>query len=256
MKLDAPPRYNGARKPGARVWLQQMERYMRLMHYDPMNRLDIVAMRIEGAASSWVNATLQAIQLGWRPYFADWEDFCAAMIAAFEPITETEEARKQLRALKQTGRVAGYIQRFQELQCRLPGMNEEEAFSTFLAGLNPHLQEHVGAHVQGDLEAAKAMALRMDMFHQASGSGDGGKKKEKKKGAVRVIEGPSVGESSEVNVLHGKKKGKEGKKNAGKGKTSKKERGPVKCFNCGGEHPLRACKEWIEIRKKYRSGNP
>ena len=43
-------------------------------------------------------------------------------------------------------------------------MNEEEAFSTFLAGLMPHLQEHVGAHVQGDLEAAKQMALRMDMF--------------------------------------------------------------------------------------------
>ena len=67
---------------------------MRLMRYDPMDWLDIVAMRIEGAASSWVNATIQAIQLGWRPYFADWEDFRVAMIVAFEPIIETKEARK------------------------------------------------------------------------------------------------------------------------------------------------------------------
>ena len=62
-----------------------------------------------------------------------------------------------------------YINKFQELQCRLPEMNEEEAFSTFLNGLMPHLQEHMGAHVQGDLEAAKRMALRMDMHRGIMG---------------------------------------------------------------------------------------
>ena len=43
-------------------------------------------------------------------------------------------------------------------------MTAEEAFSTFMSGLMPHLQEHVGAHVQGDLEAAKRMALCMEMY--------------------------------------------------------------------------------------------
>ena len=43
-------------------------------------------------------------------------------------------------------------------------MNAEEAFSTFLSGLMPHLQEHVGAHVQGDLEAAKRMAFKMEIY--------------------------------------------------------------------------------------------
>ena len=33
MKLEAPPRYSGKRQPGARVWLTQMERYMRVMCY-------------------------------------------------------------------------------------------------------------------------------------------------------------------------------------------------------------------------------
>ena len=58
MKLEAPLRCSGKRQPGARVWLTQMERYMRLMRYAPTDWLDVVAMRVEGAASSWVNAVL------------------------------------------------------------------------------------------------------------------------------------------------------------------------------------------------------
>ena len=58
----------------------------------------------------------------------------------------------------QTGRVRESIQCFQELQYRLPSMIDEEAFHAFLSGLVPHLQEHVGAHAQGDLKQAMAMA--------------------------------------------------------------------------------------------------
>ena len=134
MKLDAPPRYGGGRKPGARVWLSQMERYMRLMKYPHSDWLDVIAMRVEGAASSWMNATLLSIEQGQRVRFIDWDDFSSAMIAQLEPVTELEEARKALRALKRTGKIATYIQKFQELQCRLPGMNAEEAFSTFQIG--------------------------------------------------------------------------------------------------------------------------
>ena len=81
MKLDAPPRYGGGRKPGARVWLSQMERYMRLMKYPRSDWLDVVAMRVEGAASSWMNATLLSIERGQRVRFIDWDDFSSAMIA-------------------------------------------------------------------------------------------------------------------------------------------------------------------------------
>ena len=61
MKIEEPPRYSGKRQPSVRVWLTRMERYMRLMRYSPSNWLDIVAMRGEGAASSWVNAMLQDV---------------------------------------------------------------------------------------------------------------------------------------------------------------------------------------------------
>ena len=72
VKIEAPPRYAGKRQPSVRVWLTQMERYMRLMRYSPSDWLDIVAMRVEGAASSWVNAVLQDVAAGHRAAFLTW----------------------------------------------------------------------------------------------------------------------------------------------------------------------------------------
>ena len=85
---------------------------MTLMCYTPTDWLDVVAMRVEGAASSQVNAVLQDIFAGHRPVFRTWAQFKEAMVQQFEPTTEVEEVQKQLRALRQTGRVAGYVQKF------------------------------------------------------------------------------------------------------------------------------------------------
>ena len=49
VNIEAPPRYSGKRQSSVRIWLTQMERYMR---YSPSDWLDIVAMRVEGGASS------------------------------------------------------------------------------------------------------------------------------------------------------------------------------------------------------------
>ena len=67
---------------------------MRLMRYSPSEWLDIVAMRVEGAASSWVNAMLQDVAAGRSAAFLTWRQFMQAMIHQFELVTETEEAQK------------------------------------------------------------------------------------------------------------------------------------------------------------------
>ena len=82
---------------------------------------------------------LQNVVAGHRVAFQTWCSFTQAMIHRFEPMTEVEEAQKQLRALRQTGRFGGYIQKFQKLQYHLPNMLVEEAFHAFLSGLTPHL---------------------------------------------------------------------------------------------------------------------
>ena len=61
-------------------------------------------------------------------------------------------------------------------------MTAEEAFHAFLSGLAPHLQEHVGAHVQGDLEAVMAMAQHLEVHR---GAGDGAKAGGEKKRSGR-----------------------------------------------------------------------
>ena len=115
MKFDAPPRYGGGRLPGVRVWLGLMKCYMQLTNCPPKDWLDIVAMRVEGAASAWLNAVLVSIERGRQLHFLDWDNFKTTMIATFEPLTELKEARKALQALCQMSKASNYIQKFQEL---------------------------------------------------------------------------------------------------------------------------------------------
>ena len=52
LKLEGPARYSGGQKPSVRTWLVEVERWMRLMHYLPADWVDIVATRLDGAAST------------------------------------------------------------------------------------------------------------------------------------------------------------------------------------------------------------
>ena len=85
-------------------------------------------------------------------------------------------------------------------------MMAKEAFYAFLSGLAPHLHEHVGAHVQGDLEVAIAMAQRLEVYHGAGGRAKAsGEKKEfgkfqkrNKKGAALIVQGNEAKEIVQV----------------------------------------------------------
>ena len=69
-----------------------MERYMRLMKCSPSDWLDIVAMRVEGAPSSWVIVVLQDVVASNRAAFLTWRQLTQAMIHRFKLVMETEEA--------------------------------------------------------------------------------------------------------------------------------------------------------------------
>ena len=76
------------------------------------------------------------------------------MIRTFQLETEIEVARQQILNLKQTGRVAGYVQKFRELQYKIPSMTDEEAYTLFLRGLNSEIRTFVGVNVPQGLEMA------------------------------------------------------------------------------------------------------
>ena len=140
-------------------------------------------------------------------------------------------------------------------------MIDEEAFHTFISGLQPQLQEHVGAHVQGDLEATISMAQRLEVYRGGDGAktaSEGPKNfKKDKKGNVVQVEGSSSRGTVQVVQAVKKQQPKKGKGNSGScGKKAKRGgRKKVQCHNCGGDHFLRDCKEWKEIKEKLRSSS-
>ena len=140
-------------------------------------------------------------------------------------------------------------------------MIDEKAFYAFISGLQPHLQERIGAHVQGDLEAAIAMAQRLEVHRGGDGAKEGGKGpkkfKNQKKGMSAQVKGSSSRGAIQVVQVVKKPQQKKGKGGSGSGgkKTKRGGRKKVQCHNCGGDHFLRDCKEWKEIQEKLRSSS-
>ena len=85
---------------------------MHLMCYAPIDWLDVVAIRVEGTVSNWMNVVLQDVAIGHKPMFHMWDQFKESMVQQFELVTGIEEARKQLCALRQTSQVTSYVQKF------------------------------------------------------------------------------------------------------------------------------------------------
>ena len=253
LKLEPLAKYSGQRQLGVRAWLMQEERYLRLSRFSEEDWVEIAALRLDGAAATWANALLLEVSEGHRmPY--SWEEFRTKMIARFESVTENEEARRELRELRQIGRVAGYTAKFQELRSRLPSMTDEEAFSVYLAGLNSHIREQVGAHVKGNLEEAITMAQRIEIYRggDSKNKGQSSKKFQKKnKNSVNQVQGQPSGETPQVNAVQPQQKKKSGQK--GKGNTRRGGRRNIKCHCCGGNHLMRDCKDLKEAMAKLRS---
>ena len=229
---------------------------MRLMRYPLTDWIDIVATRLDGAASSWMEKELQNARRQRRVAWAMWEGFTAAMTRAFEPATVVEEARQQILNLRQTGRVNGYVQRLCELLYKVPTMTEEESYTLFLRGLNADVRTSVGVNVPAGLEAAMTWAQRVDLWQsRESAGGDGEKSGEKKQkgklGNISGEPGPSAG--AQVLVVQGAAAqntgGQRDKGGKGKGKQKGRQRQqrdqkPPRYFICGEGHQMKDCAQW------------
>ena len=116
---------------------------------------DAIATRMKGGAATWMNNQLQVAARNQRMPWATWAEFCDALRGQFEPISREERARRAIHDLKQTGSVGQYIYRFNELRAYISSMNQAEAWSLFLGGLQVDLQWMIATQIVGeDLEAA------------------------------------------------------------------------------------------------------
>ena len=97
------------------------------------------------------------------------------MIRAFEPTTDDALARQQLSALKQTGQISAYIQKFWKIWGYIQDINIQDEFAAFIRGLQPRIKTQVGALVEDDMVAAMWLAARVELWSpDTSGGGSSG----------------------------------------------------------------------------------
>lgn len=154
-------------------------------------------------------------------------------------------------------------------------MSEKDKFSAYFLGLIPRLQAEVGLRLEGDtqrsLRRATEVAQRAEEYlkikypnvedrrkNEAGFQKKNNPQKPQGRGNVNALE--NAGESSQVNAVGNPNRGGRGGRRGGRrggqrgrGRGRMTTRGPPKCFCCGGEHLLRDCEEWTNIRNQSRS---
>ena len=138
-----------------------------------------------------------------------------------------------------------------------PGPYREGSF--FGIPSRPKLQAEVGLRLEGDaertVERATTVATRAKEYLKLKYGGKEGETKkwnkpQKPKGTVNVVtqKEESAEGGAQVNAVDkkGRKRNQRGKNRRGRGR-GRAERGPPKCFCCGGEHLLHDCTEWKNI---------
>ena len=124
-----PPTFSGK---GAAAWLAKLELY-----------LEATAMDVDRSGVMFAGLLLSGQAEGWfrsidRP--ESWEDFSAAFLGRFSPVTEEEAARDKLRDLKQEGSYQSYLEEFEELAQLIPTLSDDERKDRFYGGLQPDLR--------------------------------------------------------------------------------------------------------------------
>ena len=134
---------------------------------DGPQRVAYAAVHLKDAALQWWQ--MQTI----KP--ATWVDLVAALRARFQPVTTSEVARAQLRALEQgKGSVQTYAARFTQLVALVPAMDVGSQVFEFIRGLNPSVRAHVDEIDHVTLESAVERAVRFGTRQARSIGGPGG----------------------------------------------------------------------------------
>ena len=115
-------------------WIARIERYFRFGNYHGRDRLDLIAVSLEGPVLNWFNSEMDTVP------FTDWGQFKRRLLSRFRQRLEDEPA-KRLFALRQTGSLTDYINEFEELKSIVVGVDEQNLEHIFYNGLKPEFQE-------------------------------------------------------------------------------------------------------------------
>ena len=134
---------------------------------DTSGQVALAATRLTGQALWWYHHIWSPLVEAMAPSKPKWSELITSLQAQFEPLPPSFIARAELRALRQTGTLADYINRFRHLNDSIEDMAEVDRVDNFIRGLKPALQAKVNMSLPENLITATTVAVRQEAAYQA-----------------------------------------------------------------------------------------
>ncbi|XP_010420917.1 PREDICTED: uncharacterized protein LOC104706420 [Camelina sativa] len=146
------PIFDGA---GVYGWVARVERFFRIGGYNDEEKLALISVSLSGEALSWYNWVVNTRQ------FESWSQFKSSLMLRFGNL-KLRGPSQSLFCIKQTGTIADYIQRFEDLSSQVTGLDEQKLEGIFLNGLSQEMQELVHMQKPRNLPEMVAEARAME----------------------------------------------------------------------------------------------
>ncbi|XP_019088814.1 PREDICTED: uncharacterized protein LOC104725465 [Camelina sativa] len=122
--------------------------------YNDAEKLVLASVSLQGEALSWYNLEINKSQ------FESWVQFKSGLMLKFG--SKIRGPSISLFRIKQTGTIAEYIQRFEDLSSQVSGLDEQKLEGIFLNGLTREMQELIHKQKPRNLLEMMAVARAME----------------------------------------------------------------------------------------------
>ena len=119
IKPASPDKFNGTdRSVNIEIFLNTVERFLRLSKVDKKDKIDQTVMYFSGVAYEWWTS-IETTE-GEKIRHIEWEEFKQMCLKRFLPVTSAESAYKRIGKWRQRGDISTYISSFQNLAQQIP----------------------------------------------------------------------------------------------------------------------------------------
>ncbi|KAJ2327849.1 hypothetical protein GGI00_004352 [Coemansia sp. RSA 2681] len=153
-----PPRFSGDDTIDVADFVLRLRRYAIATQIDELQFSGLLALQLQGSAERWL--TVQYPNPEQLPPPAQ---LCQELIIRFTNATMLDRLSAELDALRQTGSIADYANRFQVLVARLHLPDDAELRRKFLRGLKTNGRVQLAMHDPETLMDSIKMATRFEL---------------------------------------------------------------------------------------------